>query len=114
MCGCGSTGASPSPAPAPVVTGTLAAGRIRAGDELELVSGTVVTVRGVQSLGRPVRCAEAVARVAVNLRGIERDRVRRGDALLTPGAWPVTDLIDVRLPAADLPAHLVLHLGSAA
>jgi len=58
-----------------------------------------------------------VARVALNLRGVERDEVSRGDALVSPGAFLPTDTMDVRvrgLPTAELPASLVLHLGSAA
>ncbi|MFC5926297.1 selenocysteine-specific translation elongation factor [Micromonospora vulcania] len=101
-----------------VVTGTLGGGRLRVGDELEL-AGTdeLVRVRGLHSLGAARPEAAAVARVAVNLRGTPRDRLGRGDALLTPGRFHRTDVIDVRLagdPAADLPATLTLHVGSAA
>ncbi|MET8121680.1 selenocysteine-specific translation elongation factor [Micromonospora sp. NPDC005189] len=101
-----------------VVTGTLGAGRLRVGDELEL-AGTdePVRVRGLHALGEARPEAAAVARVAVNLRGTPRDRLGRGDALLTPGRFHRTDLVDVRLtgdPAADLPATLTLHVGSAA
>ncbi|MFG1939329.1 selenocysteine-specific translation elongation factor [Micromonospora tulbaghiae] len=101
-----------------VVTGTLGGGRLRVGDELELAAtGEAVRVRGLHSLGVARAEVEAVARVAVNLRGLSRDRVGRGDALLTPGRFGRTDLLDVRLagdPAANLPATLTLHVGSAA
>ena len=107
-----------------VVTGTLRSGTVRAGDELELqgVGGRVpVTVRGVQELGEPVDRAEAVARVALNLRGVPREQVERGHALLAPGAWPDTTEADVRLhgiggppPGIDSPVGLTLHVGSAA
>jgi selenocysteine-specific elongation factor len=110
-----------------VVTGTLAAGTIRVGDELVLAAGQRrVSVRGLQSLGVPVESAPAVARVAVNLRGLPRESVRRGDALLTPGAWLATRTIDVRLSAVaryvstseraagELPEQMVLHVGAAA
>jgi selenocysteine-specific elongation factor len=101
-----------------VVTGTLAAGTLRVGDELELApGGRRVVIRGLQSLGASAGSVAAVARVAVNLRGVPREAVRRGDALLTPGAWLATDTIDIRLstsPATDLPRHVVLHLGTAA
>ncbi|MFI7606480.1 selenocysteine-specific translation elongation factor [Micromonospora sp. NPDC049366] len=101
-----------------VVTGTLGAGRLRVGDELELAAtGETVRVRGLQSLGVARPEVAAVARVAVNLRGTPRDRLARGDALLAPGRFHRTDLVDVRLagdPAADLPATLTLHVGSAA
>ncbi|MCZ7437459.1 selenocysteine-specific translation elongation factor [Micromonospora sp. WMMC241] len=101
-----------------VVTGTLGGGRLRVGDELELAAtGEPVRVRGLHSLGVARAEVDAVARVAVNLRGVSRDRIGRGDALLRPGRFGRTDLLDVRLtgdPAADLPATLMLHVGSAA
>jgi selenocysteine-specific elongation factor len=101
-----------------VVTGTLGAGRLRPGDELEVAgSGRQVRVRGLQSLGAPAAEVAAVARVAVNLRGVERDQVGRGDALVTAGRFLVTDVVDVRLagdPVAGLPPELTLHVGSAA
>ncbi|MBV9089603.1 MAG: SelB C-terminal domain-containing protein [Mycobacteriaceae bacterium] len=97
-----------------VVTGTLAAGTIRVGDELEH-HGRHVTVRGLQSLGLDRTEAAAVARVAVNLRGVNRQQIRRGDTVRTPGAWLDTAEIDVVLRSAGaLHRHLVLHLGSAA
>ncbi|MEH1099830.1 selenocysteine-specific translation elongation factor [Micromonospora sp. CPCC 205561] len=101
-----------------VVTGTLGAGRLRVGDTLELGgSGEPVRVRGLHSLGAARAEVASVARVAVNLRGTPRDRLGRGDALLTPGRFHRTDLLDVRLagdPTAELPATLTLHVGAAA
>jgi selenocysteine-specific elongation factor len=97
-----------------IVTGTLAAGTIRAGDELEH-AGRRVTVRGLQSLGRDRAEAVAVARVALNLRGVDRHHIGRGDTVRTPGAWLDTAEIDVALRRAGvLHRQLVLHLGSAA
>ena len=98
-----------------VVTGTLAAGSVRAGDRFTL-GDREVAVRGVQSLGRPVDGAAATARVALNLRGVAVEEIGRGDALLTPGAFRTTVDVDVTLaaPAEDrLPAELVVHVGSA-
>lgn len=117
-----------------VVTGTLPAGRISVGDELELPEGPV-RVRGLESLKEPLTSVTGVARVAVNLRA--RSVPERGQALVTPGAWTSTDLVDVRLSpvgAGDqagwegpgrgqvpdggrvigLPARLTAHIGSAA
>jgi selenocysteine-specific elongation factor len=97
-----------------VVTGTLAAGTIRVGDELEY-SGRRVTVRGLQSLDTDQTEVDAVARVAVNLRGIDRQHIGRGDTVRTPGAWLEIDEIDVGLRSAgELHRQLVLHIGSAA
>jgi selenocysteine-specific elongation factor len=108
-----------------VVTGTLGAGRLRVDDELELATATGsrrVTVRGLQSLGAPVGEARGVARVAVNLRGVPREAVARGDALLTPDAWLAVSTLDARLSAVRgeavdpqaLPRELTLHIGSVA
>lgn len=109
-----------------VVTGTLPAGRLRVDDELELLSTEYgcrrVTVRGLQSLGQPHERVTGVARVAVNLRGVPREAVVRGDVLLTPDAWRPTAELDVRLSGVrgaapevgELPAQLILHVGSAA
>ncbi len=105
-----------------VVTGTLGAGTLRAGDELEIAGAGPLTRAGVRSLqskgGEHVHVC-AVARVAVNLRGVPVEDVHRGDALLTPDTWHRTDMVDVRLTtgereAAALPTQLVLHVGAAA
>jgi selenocysteine-specific elongation factor len=100
-----------------VVTGTLRAGRLRVGGELELAgASTMVRIRALQALGREVEQVEAVARVAANLRGVPADRVRRGDALLTPGRFLDTAVLDVRVhgdPVASLPRELMVHTGSA-
>ncbi|HET9890442.1 MAG TPA: SelB C-terminal domain-containing protein [Mycobacterium sp.] len=97
-----------------VVTGTLAAGTVRVGDELEH-AGRRVTVRGLQALGHNHSEVGAVARVALNLRGVDRHDIGRGDTVRTPGAWLDTAEIDVALRSADtLHRQLVLHIGSAA
>lgn len=98
-----------------VVTGTLGAGTVRAGDTLMLGNRTV-RVRGLQALGKPAEAVPAVARVAVNLRGIDKAGVRRGDALLTPGAWSTVEVVDVRVhgAAGRLPGRMTLHVGAAA
>ncbi|SCL56345.1 selenocysteine-specific translation elongation factor [Micromonospora yangpuensis] len=100
-----------------VVTGTLAAGRLRVDDVLEVTGlGAPVRVRGLQSLGVARSEVSAVARVAVNLRGVPRERVGRGDALLSPGRFALSAVWDVRLsgvPVAQLPATAMVHVGSA-
>ncbi|HST48594.1 selenocysteine-specific translation elongation factor [Jatrophihabitans sp.] len=97
-----------------VVTGTLGAGRVAVGDELEL-AGRPVTVRGLQRLASRAEQVEAVARVAVNLRSVERHAIGRGDCLLTPGAWWASDTLDVALDPLLAEPHVeqVLHIGSA-
>ncbi|MEU8246453.1 SelB C-terminal domain-containing protein [Nonomuraea sp. NPDC048916] len=99
-----------------VVTGTLPEGTISVGDRLEL-DGAPAGVRSLESLKEPLASVSGVARVAVNLRG--RGLPERGQALVTPGRWTHTDLVDVRIspvgPAGDeLPGRLTAHIGSAA
>jgi len=111
-----------------VVTGTLGAGTIHVGDQLEW-RGEPVAVRGLQMLGEDRQAVPAVARVAVNLRSVPRQNAGRGDALLTPDRWWHSDSADVRLiprplgpatealhpqQAADLPSELTMYLGTAA
>ena len=63
-----------------VVTGTLWSGTIAEGDRLRLEpAGREVRVRSVQVHDRAVERTEAGQRVAVNLPGVERQDVRRGD-----------------------------------
>lgn len=104
-----------------VVTGTLAAGTLARGDRLDLLGAQrmrSVVIRGLQSRGEPYPRLGPVARVALNLRGVSRDAIRRGDALVTPGAWPSTRALDVRRvtgsPLTEAPARLVVHVGTAA
>jgi selenocysteine-specific elongation factor len=98
-----------------VVTGTLAAGTVAVGDRL-LLGDREVAVRGLQSLGAAAERVQATARVALNLRGVAMDELRRGDALLTPGAFRTTSVVDLTLPSPPdgaLPAEPVVHVGSA-
>jgi selenocysteine-specific elongation factor len=97
-----------------VVTGTLPAGSITVGDELELRGGSV-TVRGLQVMNSERVRVEAVARVALNLRGLHRGDIGRGDVLLTPGSWHLTTAIDARVDTGTrLATELMLHVGTAA
>ncbi|MEU8324680.1 selenocysteine-specific translation elongation factor [Nonomuraea sp. NPDC048881] len=97
-----------------VVTGTLTHGTLRVGDEL-LAGPDRLQVRGLQALNQRRDAVSATARVAVNVRGADRDTLPRGTPLLTPDAWITTRSADVRLePGADVGRELVFHLGSAA
>jgi selenocysteine-specific elongation factor len=101
-----------------VVTGTLGAGRLAVGDTVEIFpSGRTARIRELQSLSESHAAVPAIARVAVNLRGVSVEEVNRGGALLSPAAWVLTQDFDARLDSldpADIPGDLVFHLGSAA
>jgi selenocysteine-specific elongation factor len=99
-----------------VATGTLWSGSIGGGDTLRAEPGGFdVRIRSVQVHDRPVERAEAGQRVALSLPGIERRAVRRGDALVAPGAFPLSYRLDVALdelePISD-GARLSVHHGT--
>jgi selenocysteine-specific elongation factor len=78
-----------------VVTGTLWSGTVRRDDPVELLpSGRTARVRGVQVHSQTVDSASAGMRVAINLAGIERDEVGRGDIVAAPGTLHTTDRFD--------------------
>ena len=81
-----------------VVTGTVAGGRVRVGDTLEIQpSGKAVRVRQVQSHGKKAEEAVAGSRAALNVAGVDVQDVRRGDVVATPGTLHPTQLVDARL-----------------
>jgi selenocysteine-specific elongation factor len=100
-----------------VVTGTLWSGSIGEGDELRLEpAGRSVRVRSVQVHEREVERAESGQRVAVSLPGVERTDLGRGDALVSPGAYPTSYRLDVVLDELEpIPAdaRLQVHAGTA-
>ena len=61
----------------------------------------------------PVDDAEAGQRVAVNLPGVTRTQLRRGDALVQPGHYPVSWRLDVALEELEpVPAAVTVHVGT--
>ncbi len=98
-----------------VATGTLWSGTIGDGDELRVEPrGRSVRVRSVQVHDRAVERAEAGQRVAVSLPGVERQELRRGDVLVTPGSFGPSFRLDVVLePLGEIPPRVMLHHGTA-
>jgi selenocysteine-specific elongation factor len=81
-----------------VVTGTLWSGTIAEGDVLQVApGGDEVRVRSVQVHDAAVERATAGERVALGVPGVDRRDLHRGDALVTPGAFPVSYRLDVEL-----------------
>ena len=99
-----------------VVTGTLWSGAIAQGDELRIEpSGLRTRARSVQVHDLPVTRAEAGQRVAVNLPGVSRSQLRRGDALVAPGSYPVSWRLDVVLGELEpIPPAVTVHAGTGA
>ncbi|MGW2439385.1 elongation factor Tu [Streptomyces goshikiensis] len=73
-----------------VVTGAVERGGVRTGDRVSVLGGdgepveTVVT--GLETFGKPMESAEAGDNVALLLRGVPRDGVRRGHVVAAPGS----------------------------
>ena len=94
-----------------VVTGTLWAGSIAPGDRLVLLpAGTPVRVRSVQIHDEPVERADAGQRVAVNLVGVERRDVARGDVVAAPGAVAPSRVLDCDLTLHDATHGMRAHV----
>lgn len=103
-----------------VVTGTLRRGGMHVGQSVQIwPHGTRAEVRGLEVHGLPVKHAGPGRRVAVNLRGIKKDEVARGDLLATPNVLGSTRYLDaylILLPSAPRPVKngqtVRLHWGT--
>ncbi|MFI9628054.1 elongation factor Tu [Streptomyces sp. NPDC052042] len=70
-----------------VVTGAVERGTVRIGDRVTVLGPDVETVvTGLETFGKPMESAQAGDNVALLLRGVERDRVRRGHVVAAPGS----------------------------
>ncbi len=102
-----------------VATGTVRAGRVQVGDTLALMpAGRPVRVRGIHAQNRAASVGHAGERCAVNLAGIEKSALSRGDWLADPRALSPSTRMDVQLrwlSAAMFKdgAPLHIHLGTA-
>ncbi len=81
-----------------VVTGTLTGGHFEVGQEVEILpQGLKARVRGLQSHKRESQRAAPGSRVAMNLSGVHKDDIQRGNVVTTPGWLRPTVLVDARL-----------------
>lgn len=106
-----------------VVTGTVAAGRVAAGERLMISPGGIeLRVRGLHSQNRPIETAAAGERCAINVAGSfpEGGAPRRGDWILAAERHAPVKRLDLIVRASrfaespfrdGLPVHL--HLGTA-
>jgi selenocysteine-specific elongation factor len=81
-----------------VVTGTLIDGTLTVGQEIELAgSGQRARIRGLQSHKTKIDATDPGVRLAVNLSGLSKDEVERGEILTIPGWLKPTYRLDARL-----------------
>src|SRR5438045_1001893 len=105
---------------ATLVRGTFLAGALGVDDRVEVFPrGLVAKVRGLQAHGHAVERAVAGQRTAINLQGLERAAVERGDVIGHAGTLSAVMLVDVVLEMlADAPRALEsrdrvrLHAGT--
>jgi selenocysteine-specific elongation factor len=103
-----------------VVTGTLAAGALAADDRVEVYPKRAeAKIRGLQAHGHPVASARAGQRTAINLQGLERTAIARGDVVGLPGTLVPSTLVDGTLellPDASRPVktrtRVRFHVGT--
>ncbi|GGP45815.1 elongation factor Tu [Streptomyces calvus] len=70
-----------------VVTGAVERGTIRVGERVQVLGAEVETVvTGLETFGKPMAEAQAGDNVALLLRGVPRDAVRRGHVVAAPGS----------------------------
>jgi len=103
-----------------VATGTARSGRVQVGETLAVMpAGTPVRVRSIHAQNRDTGLGRAGQRCALNLVGIEKTALARGDWLADPRALVPSTRIDARLrrlPAGgnlSNRAPLHVHLGTA-
>ena len=81
-----------------VVTGTLIEGSVSNGDMAEILPGGVqARVRNLQVHDRDVETAYAGQRVAINLAGVKKADLGRGDVIARPGSVRTSLMLDARL-----------------
>ncbi|WP_153141906.1 selenocysteine-specific translation elongation factor [Paraburkholderia agricolaris] len=103
-----------------IVTGTVASGRVTVGDTMLLApKNQPVRVRSIHAQNRPAGSGRAGERCALNLAGIEKSAIDRGDWIVDPRLSQASERIDVMLTLlADAPltlehwAPLHVHLGT--
>ena len=93
-----------------VVTGTLIDGSVAVGQQIELApSGRPARIRGLQSHKSRLDSAAPGVRLALNLSGISRDDVLRGEVLTNPGWLRPTRRFDANLRMVKGAPHALKH-----
>jgi len=104
-----------------VITGTVIAGKVSVGDTLEVLpKGLEAKVRGIQAHGEPVESATAGLRVGINLQGLEKAVIDRGNVLALAQTLKPTSTLDAvfhLLPNSPRPlknrTRVRFHVGTA-
>ena len=103
-----------------VVTGTAISGSISAVEDIEILpKGITTKIKGLQSHGESLNAAYAGQRVAVNLQGVAKEEIQRGDVLTIPDRIKPTSAVDAQIEILkDIDFHIKsrslvhLHTGT--
>ncbi|MCX5833929.1 MAG: selenocysteine-specific translation elongation factor [Deltaproteobacteria bacterium] len=81
-----------------VVTGTLVSGKVEVGDTVKVMPSQIqAKIRGIQVHNESQEAAESGQRTAINLQGVEKETVLRGEVLTHPGIFESSQRLDVYL-----------------
>lgn len=93
-----------------VVTGTLVEGTVKLEDELMLYPDEQrVKVRGIQVHSEKADKAYAGQRVAINLAGIDKDKIERGDTLAEGNTMTPTMMLDCKIQVLETASKDIEH-----
>jgi selenocysteine-specific elongation factor len=99
-----------------IVTGTLASGRVSDFSEAELMPGAHrARIRSVESHGEKSGVSEAGMRTALNVSGVRKEAIHRGQAIGSPGSLFETSCLNVRLASVEEVKHaqrVRVHVGT--
>lgn len=102
-----------------VVTGTAISGTISVDDAIEILPSAIKSrVRGLHSHGEPIQTAYAGQRVAINLQGVDKEEIKRGDSVVVPEKFLPTRKFDSKVellsnsPLVKNKSLLHFHLGT--
>ena len=81
-----------------VITGTAISGMVSVDEPVEVLPAGITTkVRGLHSHGKAIAKAYAGQRIAINLQGVEKDDLQRGDVAVAPSRFVPTRTLDLFL-----------------
>lgn len=81
-----------------VVTGTAISGTISIDSPVEILPSKITSkVRGLQSHGKNVEKAYAGQRIGINLQGVDKESLKRGDVVVSSDRFVPTRAVDAKL-----------------
>lgn len=103
-----------------IVTGTLTSGKFETGEEIQVFPGNKTgRIRSIQVHGFDSDIAYAGQRVAINIAGLKKSEIERGNVIAPIGSMEPTMMIDVKLKLLkdsqriiDNRTRLRLYIGS--